>query len=109
MNYFYVNCAILLSKLLQKSQNEVYLSMLKQVLDTPHYYFSYTYDLTHTLQRLHSMPPEFLRLGLYERADNRFVWNGNLLKHFKKSDAKKYCLPLVLGCKFISNLINKIS
>lgn len=77
--------------------------MLKQVLDTPHYYFSYTYDITHTLQRLHSMSPEFLRLGLNERADSRFVWNGYLLKHFKK--AEHYCLPLILGCMlFISNL-----
>lgn len=71
--------------------------MLKQVLDTPHFYFSYTYDITHTIQRLHSMSPAFLGLGLYERADSRFVWNGHLLKNFKK--AQHYCLPLILGCK----------
>lgn len=43
----------------QKSQNETYLSMLHKILDTPHFYFSYTYDLTHTLQRLHSVPRNF--------------------------------------------------
>lgn len=43
----------------QKAQSETYLSMLRTVLDTPFFYFSYTYDLTHSLQRLHSMPPEF--------------------------------------------------
>lgn len=83
------------------------MSMITKVLDTPYYYFSYTYDLTHTLQRLHSMPPEFLQMGLFERADHRFVWNRYLLQSFQKSDLKKYCLPLVLGCKFFYSFLWK--
>lgn len=43
----------------QQSQNDTYLSMMQKVLDTPYFYFSYSYDLTHTLQRLHSMPTTF--------------------------------------------------
>lgn len=39
----------------QKAENETYLSMLKNVLDTPYFYFSYSYDLSHSLQRLFSM------------------------------------------------------
>lgn len=71
--------------------------MLRTTLDTPFFYFSYTYDLTHTLQRLHSMPPEFLQMGLLERAEPRFVWNRSLLQGLQQ--LKKYCLPLVHGCK----------
>jgi phosphatidylinositol 4-phosphatase len=72
--------------------------MIKHLLDTPYLYFSYSYDITHSLQRLNSMPPEFLQTGLLERADVRFVWNGFLLKTFQKPNLKQYCLPLILGC-----------
>lgn len=83
----------------QKAQNSVYLAMVRQVLDTPYYYFSYTYDITHTLQRLHCMPPDFMQTALYERSDSRFVWNGYLLKYFHRPDLRQYSLPLILGCK----------
>jgi SacI homology domain len=90
---------------LQKQQNEYYLNMMKQLLDTPHLYFSYTYDLTHSLQRLNSMSPEFLQMGLLERADMRFVWNGFLLKPFQKPYFRQYCLPLILGCEYRSQYL----
>lgn len=83
----------------QITQNESYLSMVRQMLDTPYYYFSYTYDLTHTLQRLHSMPQHFLNMGLADRADPKFLWNGSILKSLQKPDTKKYCLPIMMGCK----------
>lgn len=85
----------------QKQENETYLSMIHSMLDTPYLYFSYSYDITHTLQRLHSMSPEFLKLSLLERADSRFVWNGHLLSNFQKPEHRRYCLPLLLGCKML--------
>lgn len=84
----------------QREQNDNYLSMIKTILDTPYLYFSYSYDITHTLQRLHSMSPEQLGQSLLERADQRFVWNWSLLKHFQRPEMRLYCLPLMLGCKF---------
>lgn len=92
----------------QKNDNETYLSMIRAMLDTPYLYFSYSYDITHTLQRLHSMSPEFLNMSLLERADSRFVWNGNLLKGFQKSELRRYCLPILMGCK-LSNLVTSTS
>lgn len=83
----------------QKIENETYLSMIRSILDTPYLYFSYSYDITHSLQRLHSMSPEFLGMSLLERADSRFVWNGSMLKNFQKPELRRYCLPLVMGCK----------
>lgn len=44
---------------LQKAQNEIYLSMINHVLNTPFFYFSYTYDLSHSLQRLNAIPSNF--------------------------------------------------
>lgn len=83
----------------QKNQNETYLAMVRAILDTPYLYFSYSYDITHTLQRLHSMSPELMSTSLLERADPRFVWNGFLLKGLQKTELRHYCLPLVMGCK----------
>lgn len=73
--------------------------MIRLVLDTPYLYFSYSYDVTHSLQRLHSMSPEFMQMSLLERADSRFVWNGFLLKDFQKPDLRRFALPLIMGCK----------
>ncbi|GLH12929.1 Phosphatidylinositide phosphatase SAC1 [Gryllus bimaculatus] len=55
----------------QISQNKVYVSMVEQVLCTPYLYFSYSYDLTHTLQRLHNTTPEFLQCSIN---GNAFTW-----------------------------------
>lgn len=46
----------------QVQNNTTYIEMIKSVLSTPYFYFSYTYDLSHTMQRLHNTPPEFLQV-----------------------------------------------
>ncbi|XP_066975235.1 phosphatidylinositol-3-phosphatase SAC1 isoform X1 [Macrobrachium rosenbergii] len=85
----------------QKVYNDVYLSMIQQVLATPYFYFSYTYDLTHTLQRLYYTAEDFLQMALHERADVRFVWNQHLLRDLcVQPEMSPFCLPLVHG--FIS-------
>lgn len=47
----------------QVQSNATYLEMVKSVLNTPYFYFSYTYDLSHTMQRLHNTTPEFLQVS----------------------------------------------
>uniref|UniRef100_A0A1B6DBF0 Phosphatidylinositol-3-phosphatase SAC1 n=1 Tax=Clastoptera arizonana TaxID=38151 RepID=A0A1B6DBF0_9HEMI len=90
----------------QERMNKLYLSMLETVLAIPNFYFSYTFDITHTLQRLHNNSPEFLKLPLHLRADPSFLWNTHLLNQFCVStDCYKFCLPLMFG--FIS--INQCS
>lgn len=77
--------------------------MIDHVLNTPYLYFSYTYDLTHTLQRLHNTTPDFLQQSLLERADQRFVWNGFVLKGLNKEVTRKFLLPIVHGFVSINN------
>lgn len=48
----------------QIQNNAMYLEMVKSVLNTPYFYFSYTYDLSHAMQRLHNTPPEFLHVNI---------------------------------------------
>lgn len=42
-----------------------YLSMVKQTFDTPYYYFSYSYDLTHSMQRLYNTSTSFVNVRFY--------------------------------------------
>ncbi|XP_069676100.1 phosphatidylinositol-3-phosphatase SAC1 [Periplaneta americana] len=90
----------------QISENKLYISMVECALNTPYLYFSYSYDITHTLQRLHNTSPEFLQMPYHERADLRFVWNGHLLRELaNQPELCRFCLPLLHG--FIS--INQCS
>lgn len=78
--------------------NQIYVNMVKSVLGTEYFYFCTSYDLSHTVQRLNNQPPEFASLSLFDRADDRFVWNRSLLQEWNnRSELKKYCLPLIHG------------
>lgn len=74
--------------------------MIEDVFLTPHFYFSYAYDITHTMQRLQNTDPVFLKQSFLNRADARFVWNGFLLKSFSNSKFRNFTLPIIHG--FIS-------
>ncbi|CAF3328579.1 unnamed protein product [Rotaria socialis] len=89
----------------QLKYNEKYLSMLAVVLHTESFYFSYTYDLTHTLQRLQTSSPNFHSTPFIERADDRFVWNHYLLRQFSNNRSIiRFALPLIHGFIAISKL-----
>jgi len=83
----------------QKEANTRYTGMMKQVLSTPYFYFSYTHDITHTRQRKDSWSHEG---SMFDRSDKRFVWNKHLLKPFL-NDSKMHCyaLPVIHG--FVSS------
>eukprot|EP01135_Chromosphaera_perkinsii_P007864 Nk52_evm56s1020 gene=Nk52_evmTU56s1020 len=77
---------------------KTYLSMLHMMLDTQLFHFSYTHDLTHTLQRLASTDPQFLGKGLCERAEARFCWNRFLLKSFiGLRQIDRFLIPIMHG------------
>ena len=77
--------------------------MIELVLRTEAFYFSYTYDITHTFQRLQTSPPDFHSTPFIERADQRFVWNRYLLNQLANNRATaRFALPLIHGCMFFS-------
>ncbi|KAM9307464.1 phosphatidylinositol-3-phosphatase SAC1 [Gastrophryne carolinensis] len=85
----------------QLQDNKSFLSMISHVLSIDGFYFSTSYDLTHTLQRLSNTSPEFQEMSLLERADQRFVWNGHLLREFSaQPEIQKFAIPVIHG--FIS-------
>ncbi|XP_031724540.1 phosphatidylinositide phosphatase SAC1-B isoform X1 [Anarrhichthys ocellatus] len=82
----------------QMQDNKAFLSMINNVLHTDGFYFATDYDLTHTLQRLANTSPEFQEMSLLERADQRFVWNGHLLREFiAQPELHKFVFPVVHG------------
>lgn len=89
----------------KQNDNNLYVSMIEQVLSTPFHYFSYSYDITHSIQRLHDISPDFWQQSLWERADHRFVWNKNLLEHFKDITNKLFCLPILHGFVSINQCV----
>ena len=49
----------------QLAANRRYTAMLQQILSTPYFYFSYSWDISHTRQRLDELrSPEFLQVSL---------------------------------------------
>jgi hypothetical protein len=89
----------------QVTFNNSYLSMMRQVLGTPAFYFSYSYDLSHSMQRQHLSWPEYVQQSLIERSDPRFVWNRNLLKRLQAPEFHRYAIPLIHGCKYFFFLL----
>lgn len=82
----------------QIQYNKTYLSMVQSVLHTPNFYFSTSYDLSHSLQRLHNTSPDFLLMPLFQRADQRFVWNVHLMRDFlAQQELHRYWLPVIHG------------
>ncbi|XP_060760643.1 phosphatidylinositol-3-phosphatase SAC1-A [Neoarius graeffei] len=82
----------------QMQDNKTFLSMINNVLNTDGFYFCTNYDLTHTQQRLANTSPDFQEMSLLERADQRFVWNGNLLRDFTaQPELHKFTFPVVHG------------
>ena len=75
--------------------------MVEVVLRTEAFYFSYSYDITHTFQRLQTSSADFYSTPFIDRADQRFVWNRYLLSPFSANKVTaRFALPLIHGCKF---------
>jgi hypothetical protein len=84
---------------IQIQHNQVYVRMVQTVFQTVGFYYSSTYDLTHTLQRLENSTPGFKLMPLYERADQRFIWNKHLLQDFiSQPELTHFALPIMHGC-----------
>ncbi|KAF4023848.1 hypothetical protein G4228_015721, partial [Cervus hanglu yarkandensis] len=78
---------------IQLQDNKTFLAMMNHVLSMDGFYFSTTYDLTHTLQRLSNTSPEFQEMSLLERMDG-------FQRHFDSQ-------IIIYGKQVIINLVNQ--
>ncbi|XP_063833470.1 phosphatidylinositol-3-phosphatase SAC1 [Ostrinia nubilalis] len=88
----------------QIEDNNTYVRMVQAQLATPGMYFSYGHDLTHSLQRLHSVANDFHKMSLASRADQRFLWNGHLLRDYSHEQFARFALPLIQGFVSINHV-----
>uniref|UniRef100_F6YM78 Phosphatidylinositol-3-phosphatase SAC1 n=2 Tax=Ciona intestinalis TaxID=7719 RepID=F6YM78_CIOIN len=85
----------------QTSDNETYLALLNNALSFKDYYFSTSFDITHSMQRLALADAGFLLEPLSTRADHRFFWNRHALHDFlDRPELSKFTVPFMHG--FIS-------
>eukprot|EP01127_Copromyxa_protea_P004886 TRINITY_DN1470_c0_g1_i2.p1 TRINITY_DN1470_c0_g1~~TRINITY_DN1470_c0_g1_i2.p1 ORF type:complete len:858 (-),score=148.72 TRINITY_DN1470_c0_g1_i2:44-2617(-) len=78
----------------EKGKEEI--ELVQSLLQSRDFYFSYTLDLTNSLQRKFS--PSYVRsVPLVNRADDRFFWNKHILAPFIDVELHKWTLPLIRG------------
>ncbi|CAJ0594978.1 unnamed protein product [Cylicocyclus nassatus] len=79
--------------------NRHFTEMLQSVLAVPGFYFSYSIDLSRSLQWLsENGTPEFKETSMVDRADDRFIWNAFLLSQLRAvKDYEKFALPIIHG------------
>ncbi|EGC30309.1 hypothetical protein DICPUDRAFT_50805 [Dictyostelium purpureum] len=82
-----------------QDSEENHLSMIKWLLSSEYFYFSYDYDLTHTLQRQYEMPEQSRKASIYERCDERFFWNEKYTRFLDDASGKfdDWILPITMG------------
>ncbi|KAJ1967001.1 Phosphoinositide phosphatase sac1, partial [Dispira parvispora] len=82
----------------QKADELIYLSTFKSALNSSFFYFSYTLDLTNSLQRQATIDRS---LPLWKRVDTRFYWNAYLQSSMAQSCttevAHRFMLPVIQG------------
>ncbi|MCP9260468.1 Phosphatidylinositide phosphatase SAC1 [Dirofilaria immitis] len=79
--------------------NRHFTDMIQLVLSTGGFYFSRTYDLSHSAQWLaENATPLFKRLPMMGRSDERFVWNRFLSAPLAAvPELFRYALPIIHG------------
>lgn len=87
----------------RRSEEARFLQILNNLDLSKTFYFSYTYDITHTLQRNLTREKE-KAMGIYEDIEEEhnemFVWNNSLLQPILKcfgNVAMDWCLPIIHG------------
>jgi len=84
-----------------------YRKMIESVLAIDGFYFAYTYDLTHSMQRIHELAPDQKSNPLWTRVDSRFWWNKALVQDLVNAKLHAWILPVMMGfCTIKSCQIN---
>ncbi|KAJ1355921.1 hypothetical protein KIN20_013511 [Parelaphostrongylus tenuis] len=79
--------------------NRHFTEMLQSVISSSGFYFSFSLDLSRSLQWLsENGTPLFKQTSMIDRADDRFVWNAYLLSRLRLiQHTSRFCLPVIHG------------
>lgn len=80
----------------KQADEDRYLELLHLAISSHHFYFSYTHDVTHTLQRVARMTAEDrAKKPLWQRADDRFFWNRDVVGELVTAKAHDWIVPMM--------------
>lgn len=90
----------------QEDENE-YLQMIRLVLESQAFYFSYTFNMTSSFQsQMHAYEDPTTMANLFKKVDEHFFWNRYLAREFIIQGLNGYILPVIRGFVEISSDIN---
>jgi hypothetical protein len=69
----------------------------QRVMQSKALYFSYDYDLTHSMQRIALFTEEQKRQPLWQRAHSAYFWNSYISEAFIQAGAHSFILPVIQG------------
>ncbi|XP_065914970.1 phosphatidylinositol-3-phosphatase SAC1-like [Dysidea avara] len=85
----------------QVRDNSEYESMIQAVIATRSFYYSHSYDITLSLQKVEQFGERrtnFAHLPLHERADTQFTWNGPIIRDLSaQPELRRFIVPVILG------------
>ena len=80
----------------RQADEDRYLELLHLAISSHHFYFSYTHDVTHSLQRLSQLTAEDrAKRPLWQRADERFFWNRDVVGELVAAKAHDWIVPMM--------------
>ena len=84
--------------------DQPFIESFNELVKTDSFYFSYDYDLTHTVQRIGNFTEEQKRSYMWERCEYKFWWNSYLCEDLVEASAHEVILPVISGYVQIENL-----
>ena len=94
----------------ERTLNQKQLNLIEYLLKEKYFYFSYTYDLTSSQQRLNSVFCQQQQINGASKSlpisshNPTFAWNFNILRPFcAKVDFLSFCVAVIHGAIFINN------
>jgi hypothetical protein len=80
-----------------KPVDDHFISLYNELIDTKLFYFSYEYDLTHSLQTLLTSSMEFHSNPLWQRANPSYFWNRHACEELVEAQAHDFIVPVING------------
>mmetsp|Transcript_27506 Transcript_27506/g.27169 ORF Transcript_27506/g.27169 Transcript_27506/m.27169 type:complete len:369 (+) Transcript_27506:2-1108(+) len=81
----------------ERKKDDYFIALLLELIRSKSFYFSYDYDLTHSMQRAANFSDKQSASYLWERADYKYFWNSFLSEDFMNAGASDVIIPIING------------
>lgn len=81
----------------EHKEDLAFMKMIKDVIHTDSFYYSYDYDITHRLQTISSFSDSEKSMPTWARAERRFFWNISMCSDFIQAGTSDLIIPVING------------